>query len=340
MLPANGRNIFWNVGNAIQLGTASTASTLTLTGNGSSAFNFSGSFTELQSGGGSKLIKSGSSTTTLSGAVTVSGGLEVNGGRSSANQCQQRHHRRNHPQRWQLWAIIRAPSAPPPSTTTISPWRGTSLGLANGATTNGGITLNSGANLTFATNNNSATINGAVTGVGSISINRLGAGSHTQNLNSTANTFTGTVSFTATSTATLNVNSLADSASLGAGNIRFVGSAGTNAHTFALGSGAIAPVTLNNRRIEIVSGSAAAYTIANNSSQAFTINTDLLVGATGARALTLGGSGAGLSNFGGKIENGSGTPTPTSPRIRAARQPDRRKRRPKQRGRSLRNRHQ
>jgi fibronectin-binding autotransporter adhesin len=80
---SNGRNIFWNVSNAIQLGTASTASTLTLTGNGNSAFNFSGGFTELQAGGGSKLIKSGSSTTTISGAVTVSGGLEVNGGFSN-----------------------------------------------------------------------------------------------------------------------------------------------------------------------------------------------------------------------------------------------------------------
>jgi len=304
---SNGRNIFWNVSNAIQLGTASSASTLTLTGNGSSAFNFSGGFTELQTGGGSKLIKSGSSTASLSGKVTVSGGLEVNGG------------------------LLRLTNAGNAITGGITLNGGTlgdnnntistatlnnnlitvngvaNLGLTGGATTNGGITLNTGADLTLATNNSSATVDGAVTGVGSISINRLGLGSHTQNLNSTNNTFTGTVSFIGPATLTLNVNSLADSASLGAGNIRFVGSASTNAHTFSLGSGAIAPVTLNNRRIEIVSGSSAAYTINNDSPQALTINTDLLVGASGARSLTLGGTGAGLSTFGGKLENGSGT---------------------------------
>jgi fibronectin-binding autotransporter adhesin len=179
------------------------------------------------------------------------------------------------------------------------------IGFANGATTNGGITLNSG-NLTTGTNGGSATVNGAVTGVGSISINRLGGGTHTLNLNSTANTFTGTVSLTGTALITLNINSLSDSASLGAGNIRFAASAGSSVHTFALGSGAVAPVTLNNRRIELVAGSSAAYTIANNSSQAFTINTDLLVGVTtGSPVLTLGGTGPGLSSFNGIIANGS-----------------------------------
>ena len=303
----NGRNITWNVSNAFQLGTASSASTLTLAGNGSSTFNFSGGFTELQSGGGSKLVKSGSSITTLSGAVTLSGGLELNAGTlrltNAANAITGGI---------TLNGGSLGDNGGTISTATLNNNQiivngAANLGLAGGATTNGGITLNSGANLTLATNNSGATVNGAVTGVGSLSIDRLGGGSHTQNLNSTENTFTGTISFTGTSVVTLNTNSLADSASLGAGNIRFVGSASTSAHTFALGSGAIAPVTLNNRRIEIVSGSAATYTVNNNSSQAFTINTDLLVGATGARSLTLGGTGTGLSTFGGKIENGSGT---------------------------------
>ena len=304
---ANGRNITWNINNAIPLGTASSASTLTLTGNGSSAFNFGGGFTEVQTGGGSKLIKSGSSTTTLSGAVTVSGGLQVNGGvlrLTNASNAITGGITLNGGSLGDNGGTISTATL---NNNLITVNGVANLGLTGGATTSGGITLNTGADLALATNNNSATVNGAVTGVGSISINRLGGGSHTQNLNSTANTFTGTVSFTAASTATLNVNSLADSASLGAGNIRFVGSAGTSAHTFALGSGAVAPVTLNNRRVEIVSGSSATYTIANNSPQPFTINTDLLVGAGGSPTLTLKGTGTGLSSFNGLVANGSAT---------------------------------
>jgi fibronectin-binding autotransporter adhesin len=307
-ISGNSRNITWNVSNAIQLGTASSASTLTLAGSGSSAYNFSGGFTELQAGGGSKLIKSGSSLATLSGAVTVSGGLELNAGTlrlMNASNAITGGITLNGGTLGDNNGRITTQTL---NNNLITVNGAASLGMEGGTTTNGGITLNSGANLTLATNASSATVNGDVTGVGSISIGQLGGGSHTQNLNSTANTFTGTISFTAaTHAATLNINSLADSASLGAGNIRFVGSAGSNAHTFALGSGAIAPVTLNSRRIEIVSGSAAAYTVNNNSSQAFTINTDLLVGATGARTLTLGGTGTGLSTFGGIIGNGSGT---------------------------------
>ena len=168
-VPANSRNIIWSVSNAIQLGTVSTASTLTLTGNGNSAFNFSGGFTELQAGGGSKLIKSGSSTTTLSGAVTVSGGLEVNGGvlrlTNGSNVI--------------TGGITLNGGSFGDNTGTISTATlnnnnitvgGTAtIGFANGATTNGGITLNSGS-LTTGTNGGGATVNGAVTGVGALVI--------------------------------------------------------------------------------------------------------------------------------------------------------------------------
>jgi fibronectin-binding autotransporter adhesin len=300
-LDSSPRTITYNVANNIQLGTASSASTLTLTGNGTSAFNFSGNFTELQTGGGSKLIKGGSSTATISGAITVSGGLEVNGGSLSLTSASN--------------AITGgiALSGSILNCSYASTIDGNNISASGASTLNGSfsltnatITLNSGANLTFGSNGGSMTISTPVTGDGAISINRVSSSGHTQVLSSTANTFTGTVSFTGGATLSLSINSLADSASLGAGNIRFAVNAGTSAQTFALGSGAIAPLILNNRRIELVAGSAATYSIANNSSQAFTINTDLLVGVnTGSPVLTLGGTGTGLSSFNGKIDNGS-----------------------------------
>ena len=73
------RTITYNVNNNIELGTASGGSVLTLTGNGTSAFNFGGIISELQSGGGS-LIKSGTSTVNLTGANTYTGTTTLNGG--------------------------------------------------------------------------------------------------------------------------------------------------------------------------------------------------------------------------------------------------------------------
>jgi fibronectin-binding autotransporter adhesin len=176
-------------------------------------------------------------------------------------------------------------------------------GSAN-QTVGGGVTLNSGSVLTFGANGGSITINGAVTGDGALVSDRVSSSGSTNVLASTGNTFTGTISFTAGATMTLRFNSLADSPSLGAGNIRFA--APSSAQTFALDTGAIAPVTLNNRQIEFVTAPNTTAIIANNSSQAFTINTDLVVTATtGTRTLELSGSGSGASSFNGKLENGA-----------------------------------
>ncbi len=94
----------------------------------------------------------------------------------------------------------------------------------------------------------------------------------------------------------MNVNSIGDS-----GKVIF--GLGGSTQTFALNSGAAA-MTFNSRQFEIA-GTAGTLKIANSSSNAFTINTDLLVSGTGTRTLTLGGTGTGLSTFGGKIGNGS-----------------------------------
>ncbi len=76
------RSITYNVANNIQLGTASSGSVLTFTGNGSgsSNFNFTGNISELQTGGGS-LVKSGNSTAILAGTNnTYSGGTTISAG--------------------------------------------------------------------------------------------------------------------------------------------------------------------------------------------------------------------------------------------------------------------
>jgi len=174
--------------------------------------------------------------------------------------------------------------------------------------TSAGITLTSGV-LSIGTNNETFTTSGAVTGGGGITLSQLGNGATTLNFNSTANNFTGPIAFAVTAgngLGMLTVNSLADSAALGAGNIRF-GAAGTGtiSHVFNYGSAAIADLTLNNRQFELA-GSHALSQINNNSSQAITINTDLLTtSGSGTQTLTLGGTGTGLSTFGAKITNGT-----------------------------------
>jgi autotransporter-associated beta strand protein len=129
------------------------------------------------------------------------------------------------------------------------------LTLTGGTTTNGGITINA-TTLSISNNNSSVTVNGAVTGAGGITLNKTGDGQNFLNLLSTANTFTGGVDYTGNRSLELNVNSFADSASSGAGKIRFglgTPSDFTRRNRFALQSGAIAPVTLTNRQFEIAS---------------------------------------------------------------------------------------
>ncbi len=167
-----------------------------------------------------------------------------------------------------------------------------------------GITLTSGV-LSIGTNTGTYTTSGAVTGGGGIALSQLGGGATNLNLNSTANTFTGPIRFAVTAqSGNLTVNSLADATSLGSGDITLGSGSATVPHNFTYGSGATAAVTLDNRRFELTgTGATQTPTIKNNSSYAFTINTDLLSTATGTRTLTLGGTG--VSTFGGKITNGT-----------------------------------
>jgi autotransporter-associated beta strand protein len=167
----------------------------------------------------------------------------------------------------------------------------------------------SATTLSISNNNSSITVNGPVTGTGGITLSKTGNGTNILNLSSTANTFTGGVDYTSNVVIELNVNSFADTASLGTGNIRFgLGNpSGTTRNRFALNSGATSPLTLTNRQFEITSANNYLAQIYNNSAQAFTINSDLIVSGTGAKTLELGGTGAGTSTFTGDLVNGSGT---------------------------------
>ncbi len=183
--------------------------------------------------------------------------------------------------------------------------------FSGGTTTNGGITINA-ATLSISNNNSSITVNGPVTGTGGITLSKTGDGTNNLNLLSTSNSFTGGVDYTSNRNVTLTVNSFADSASPGSGNIRLGNSATTNTQTnrFALGSGANTSLTLTNRRFELASSSSnISHEIYNESAQAFTINTgnDLLVSGTGTKKFVLGGDGAGANAFNGLIGNGAAT---------------------------------
>lgn len=185
-----------------------------------------------------------------------------------------------------------------------------SFTAANGLTSSGGLTLNADCVLSSGTNNGTYTLSGAVTGSGTFTLTQIGGGSNTINWSSTSNTFGGVVNFATGSTAArLRVNSFADSDSAGQGNIRFAPTS-TNGSVlaFTLNTGAIAPLILNNRQFEIASSLGAfTPTIENESSQPFTIRSNLLVTGTGSRTLALGGAGAGVSTFAGNIANGNST---------------------------------
>ena len=193
------------------------------------------------------------------------------------------------------------------------------LTVANVANANlgtGTITLNNGATLTFAgTSRGVHTVGGAVTGSGGVT-QTTGTFHGKLFLNSTANTFTGAITNSGSSTdlasgnpnSVFSLNSIADGA--GYGNIILNGAADTG---IDYGSGAIAALNLNNRRIVLANNNTVFFN--NASSQAVNINTDIGFSGTGARQIRFGisgRSGAGISTIAGKLtDNVGGAFTPT-----------------------------
>jgi autotransporter-associated beta strand protein len=178
----------------------------------------------------------------------------------------------------------------------------------NNITFNRAFTINNEAILRL-NNRGNITIHGAVTGTGGIINGNPNAQGNTWSLLSTANTFTGPVFLNLTNNQANNlvVNSFAD----GYGRI-VMGTSGTASTAFRLGTGAIAPVVLNQRQIEFAMGGTGTASIDNQNtetSNTITINTDLINNATANRALTLTGVNTGNNTFAGKIANGASSVT-------------------------------
>ena len=225
------------------------------------------------------LTKTGTGTLTLSGVNTYSGGTVVSGGTLGIQ--------------------------------TDSSLGGTSGGLTFNASASLNflstmtlaaartLTLNNAAIMTYNPFNNSSMIAAPITGTGGISF----GGNFNWTLSSTANTFQGSL-LIPRNTAT--VNSLADSATAN-GNIQLGDTSHANA-LFSWGASAAAPLTLNNRRIELV-GTAFGGGIDNSAATAnfITVNTDLLITGVGAKPLTLQGANTGANTIAGKIADGTGS---------------------------------
>ncbi len=285
----NGRNFFFYINNNIQLGTASSASVLTITGNGTAQGSFSspgfvinGNISELQAGGGS-VIKEGTSVVALGGSNTFSGGVMMKAGA--------------------LWVgskyAIGTGTLTFAGNSTVVPYYGANPIFDNSVVISNGVT----ATLNVINGNYKITFAGPVSGNGTLYVNDSDSSAGgVATLSSAANLFTGTVIIGSNQTAKLVVNSLPDSAN----PIRFVG--GANGQIFELGAGTATSLLFSNRQFEL-NGTTGGATINNNNASAgntITILRDLLVTRAGNKTLTLGGTNAGVNTFAGNIADGAG----------------------------------
>jgi len=181
------------------------------------------------------------------------------------------------------------------------------LTMTTAVTTSRAITLNNGAIASiYSPAGSTSIISGAVTGNGGVTWGNTSMNvNHNIQFNSTGNTFTGPLTVgvaSANTTSAMTMNSIADSAS------QLIMNGGGQGVSWTYGSGAIAPLTFNNRQIVLKTSDQS--TIANASSYSLTINTDLGFSGTGARNLRLGGAGGGTFN-GTLTDNAGGVLTPT-----------------------------
>jgi len=240
------------------------------------------------SGSGISLSKAGNGTLVLSGANTYTGGTTLNGGTVTAGA--------NANLGADGSTITFAGNA------TLATVHSAYPVFAKGVAVNSGVTasLNPGSQFY------KMTFTGPLSGNGTLDFNTGSGGAGSDlTFSSDANTFTGKVQITMSGNAGggLTVNSLAD----GANPVQLKGNA--NPSIFKLGAGTASPLLFNSRWIELNGTLAGGGTIQNNNAtveNTITINTDLLVSATGNKTLTLGGSNTGNNTFAGKIVDGTG----------------------------------
>ena len=241
-------------------------------------------------GSGTPLVKLGTRTLTLSGTNSYSGGTFIGGGRVG------------------ITADANLGNAAGGIT-----FNGGELYITNDFSSARNVTLNAVAgNRVLLQGNADWTNSGAFTGDGGITFRQNPNGGTSATLTSTSNDFKGALGIEYGNSGMLvKIRSLADSASAN-GNIIFgVGSTGTtngNGQIFEWDSAAGSALTLNNRSIEFGQNGSAFGSIRNsNTTNAITINTDLVVSGTGAKTLVLEAVAGPTNVFDGDIGDGSGT---------------------------------
>jgi len=236
-------------------------------------------------GAGNSLTKAGGGTLTLSGTNTFSGGISVSGGAL-------------HPKT--VGSLGAAGNTVTFTGNSDFGDNSTNIDLTQNFTINNGVTVAWG----LGSNNTDRIVSGILSGSGKLAI----GGTKGVKFTNTGNTFTGPITMGGGIYAgRLYVNSIGDAS--GAGTIQIGSASGYGAGTFQYDSGAVAPLVLNYRQIDVASPSGSA-NLVNNAATAntITVNTDLLSTVGGTKTLVLNGTNTGNNLIAGKIVDGaSGT---------------------------------
>jgi autotransporter-associated beta strand protein len=273
-------------------GTADQTRTLTLTGTSGFLNTLAANIADNGTGAVS-VAKTSSGTWVLSGNSSFTGGLTLSGGAVRVSSD----------------ANLGAASGQ----ITVTSDSTLQIGVSAAATVASSRQINlNGGTLSFTfgfADTNSFSTSGKVTGSGNILATLPGGQNFTLSLNSTSNDFTGSVTIDAANnggskTLLVNAASLADAT--GSGNIRFGRTNSLTVMTQQFTYTGTSDLTLNNRKIEFITGSAAnSNSVLSSTLAAITVNTDLVVASGGNSKLTLDAPTGITSTFNGKLINGS-----------------------------------
>jgi fibronectin-binding autotransporter adhesin len=279
---STGGEILFNTGGSVGFGFTTNNNTIVAT----TAIDVSAPIND--NGGPVTVVKTGdNSVLRLSGTGNYSGGTVINAG----------------------ILLVGADSNLGASSGSITLNGGQLRSLANGVTFNRDMIIGPAGGF-FAGIGNQTNINvdGKLTGSGTFSMADTGGGGGREiHFNSTANDFTGAIVIPS-NTSRVRVNSLADSS--GAGDIIFYKGGNANECTFEYGAGAIAPLTLSNRAIQIINNTGTTFSTAillnSNTSQPITVNSDVISIGSTTRLLTLNSVAGPTNSITGKLSDGAG----------------------------------